>query len=110
MCIRDRSREAVASAVTDDHGVVLFETVGPGPYTVRVALVGFDPFIRADLRVPAGTVVDVGAVLFPAAVAQNVVVTGLGRFDTSVAAGSAVPTGSISRRLLPRLPPAIASV
>jgi hypothetical protein len=104
------SREAVASAVTDGHGVVLFETVGPGPYTVRVALDGFDPFIRADLRVPAGTVVDVGAVLVPAAVAQNVVVTGLGRFDTSVAAGSAVPTGSISRRVLQRLPLAIASV
>ncbi len=104
------SREAVASAVTDDHGVVLFETVGPGPYTVRVELDGFNPFIRADLRVPAGTVVDVGAELVPAAVAQNVVVTGLGRFDTSVAAGSAVPTGSISRRVLQRLPLATASV
>lgn len=101
---------APVTAVTDEWGIAFFENVAPGPYTLRIELDGFEPFVRAGLVINSGPTPDLDVVLDLARMTQSVSVAAPDAANTSVAAGSAPPGASIGRRVLQRLPLATGSV
>ncbi len=100
-----------APVTSDEQGIVVFDRIPPGTYTLRVELDGFEPFVRPNLLITnsAGATPDIEAVLAPAAMAQTVSVTAPTAADTSVAAG-ATPPAAMGRRVMQRLPLAVASI
>lgn len=99
------------TAVTDEHGVAVFAPIAASTAAVRVTLDGFEPFSKAGVSISSGATTEVKAILALAHVAQSVTV----KAETSqpsrdVSAGAMVPTGSVDRTLLQRLPLATARV
>lgn len=97
------------SAVTDEHGIAVLGPIPAASVAVRVTLDGFEPFAKGAVAITPGSTLDLSVTLALAHVAQSVTVTA----DTSqpsrdVSAGSTVPTGSVDRSLLQRLPLATA--
>lgn len=105
-----KSRVAAAAAVTDERGVVFFESIAPGTYTIRIVLDGFEPLVRVGLVIASGPTSDLELVLDLARMTQSVSVAAPNAENTTVAIGSATPTAYIGRRVLQRLPIAIVSV
>ena len=101
---------APVTAVTDESGIAFFGNVPPGLYTLRIELDGFEPLVRAGLVITSDRTPDLDVVLDLARMTQSVVVAPPNAENTTVAAGSAPPAASIGRRVLQRLPMAIASV
>jgi carboxypeptidase family protein/TonB-dependent receptor-like protein len=111
-CVVERPGVATPlTAVTDAHGVAAFDAIPAAAVAVRVTLDGFEPFAKPDVvLVPHGTS-ELNVILSLARVAQSVTVTAeTSQPSRDVAAGSAVPNGSIDRSLLQRLPLATARV
>src|SRR6266550_7222091 len=101
---------AAAAAVTDERGVVFFESIAPGTYTIRIVLDGFEPLVRAGLVIASGPTSDLELVLDLGRMTQSVSVAAPNAENTSVAVGSATPAAYLGRRVLQRLPIAIVSV
>jgi hypothetical protein len=62
-------------AVSDTNGVYYLGVLPPGSYRVTFAIPGFEPVLRENVAVSAGAIVDVGATLSLARVAESVTVT-----------------------------------
>ena len=70
--ITDEQRSLTRNEVTDDTGHYTFSTVPTGTYRVRVALTGFQPFERENVRVTLNSVMRVNATLGVGAVTETV--------------------------------------
>ena len=98
-------------AITDAQGDCVLDGISSAAYTLRVELPGFTPFVRMHLVLDVATVRDgITVVLSPAGMSERVAVAARQAGDTSVSAGSVPPQGVIDRRVIQRLPLAIASV
>ncbi len=62
-------------SVTDNQGQFRFTDISPGDYTVTITYVGFAPFIKEAVKVEAGQLVSVDAVLQVASHTDSVMVT-----------------------------------
>ena len=72
--ITDQQRSLTRNEVTDDTGPSTFSTVQTEYYRVRVALTGFQPFERDNVRVTLNSVVRVNATLGVGEVTETVMV------------------------------------
>ena len=72
--ITDQQRSLTRNEVTDDTGRCTFSTVPTEYYRVRVALTGFQPFERDNVRVTLNSVVRVNATLGVGEVTETVMV------------------------------------
>lgn len=100
---------AAVPVTSDERGLVIFERLPPGVYTLRVDLDGFSSFVGRDLRIVANATLVVEAALGAATVAQSVSVVAPTASDTGIAAGAAPPV-TIGRLTLQRLPLPVSSI
>lgn len=105
-CSLSRSKDsiAVATAMTDEQGVVAFSGIPPDTYVLRVEGSGFAPFIKTDIVVANGPPSEIAVSLAVSSLQENVTITATADATTSVEAGASIPTGNLKREELRRLP------
>jgi hypothetical protein len=99
-----------ANAMTDVNGIARLGPTAPGAYRVHVELQGFEPFDKSHVMLTPGAVTDVRVALAIARLSQGVTVTAAAPDSTDISVGSSIPTSSVPREVLQRLPMAAVRV
>ncbi len=105
----EKTRDA-ATATTDEQGVATFSGLPSGTYELRVEMPGFEPFTSRAVIIKNGATTTMELSLAVAAQQESVTIAAPAEEGTAAAAGSSIPSGTLHRQALQRLPLAAAKL
>jgi len=94
----------IETAITDEHGLAVFNTTAIGSYVVKIERTGFNSLEKADVVIKDKELTDIKVNLTISSVEASVTVTGEPDSSTKVEAGASTPTGNLKRDAIEKAP------